>query len=92
MKTLNESKYIKDQEMIFDYLEAIFEEADNDQATILNGLEEVSKLVGIKNISDKTQLDRSNLYRAFKEDANPNLSTFLKILDSLNLSLRVVRK
>jgi len=92
MKTLNESKYIKDQEMIFDYLEAIFEEADNDQATILNGLEEVSKSVGIKKISEDTQLDRSNLYRAFKKDANPNLSTFLKILDSLNLSLRVVRK
>lgn len=92
MKSLNESKYLIDQEMILNYLEAIFEEADNDKATILNGLSEVSKSVGIKKISEKSQLDRTNLYRAFKDDANPSISTFLKILDSLDLSLRVVRK
>lgn len=92
MNTLNESKYINDRETLLNYLEAIFEEADNDQATILNGISEVSKSVGITKISEETKLDRTHLYRAFKEEGNPTLSTFLKILDSLDLSLRVTRK
>lgn len=92
MKTLHESSYINDRETLLNYLEAIFEEADNDQAIILNGIHEVSKSKGIKKIAEETGLDRTHLYRAFKEEGNPTLSTFLKILDSLDLSLRVTRK
>lgn len=92
MNKFDASKYINDEDSLLDYLEAIFEEADNDQNIILSGLSEASKSIGIKKISERTQLDRTHLYRAIKEDSNPTLSTFLKILDSLNLSLRVTRK
>lgn len=48
--------------------------------------------MGMKEVADRTGLARESLYRAFGKGGNPQLSTFVKVLNALGFDLRLRRR
>jgi probable addiction module antidote protein len=79
--------YLKTDEDIANYLEAVFE--DGDPALIAHGLGVVARAKGMSQIAQAAGLGRESLYKALSKDGNPELATVLKVLHALGLKLKV---
>jgi probable addiction module antidote protein len=49
----------------------------------------IARARGMTDMQEKTGMKRQALYRAFSESGNPTLETLLKMLDALDLQLRI---
>jgi probable addiction module antidote protein len=49
----------------------------------------IARARGMTDMQEKTGIKRQALYRAFSESGNPTLETLLKMLDALNLKLKI---
>jgi probable addiction module antidote protein len=63
-----------------------------DAAFISRAIGNVAKAHGMTGIANETGLSRESLYRALGTQANPEFSTIIKVLDSLDLELSVQPK
>ena len=79
--------YLKTEEDVANYLEAIFE--DGDPALIAHGLGVVARAKGMASIAKKTGLGRESLYKALSKNGNPKIGTVVKIVHALGLKLKV---
>ena len=79
--------YLKTDQGIASYLEAVFE--DGDPALIAHGLGVVARAKGMSQVAQAAGLGRESLYKALSKDGNPEFATVLKVLHALGLKLKV---
>lgn len=80
------SKYLTDDESVVAYL--IDAARDNDPAFLQSALGDVARSkVGMSALSRATGAGRESLYKALSESGNASLSTIMKVLAALDLSM-----
>jgi probable addiction module antidote protein len=79
--------YLKTDEDIAAYLEAVFE--DGDPALINHAFGVVARAKGMAKVARKAGLRRESLYKALSADGNPEFATVLKVIHALGLKLKV---
>jgi probable addiction module antidote protein len=79
--------YLKSDEDIAYYLEAVFE--DGDPALIAAALGDVARAKGMSKVAQDAGLGRESLYKALSKDGNPEFATVLKVLHALGLKIKV---
>ena len=89
LKTIpwDSAAYLKTNDDITDYLEAVFE--DGDPALVAHALGVVARAKGMTKIARAAGLGRESLYKALSRDGNPELATVLKVMRALGLKLKV---
>jgi len=79
--------YLRTNEEIANYLEAVFE--DGDPALIAHGLGVVARARACRRVHRRPAWDGRVFYKALSKDDNPELATVLKVLQALGLKLKV---
>ena len=79
--------YLKTDEDIAAYLEAVFE--DGDPALISHALGVIARAKGMSQIAQAAGLGRESLYKALSPEGNPEFATVLKVMRALGLKLKV---
>jgi probable addiction module antidote protein len=87
LRLYDSASYLKTEEDVAAYLDAIFE--DGDPALIAHGLGIVARSKGMAKIAKKTGLGRESLYKALSKDGNPGFLTVLKVVQALGYKLRL---
>ena len=85
--TFDVADYLDNPEIIAEYLSEAFLTAD--QGLIADAIGNVARAKGMSGIAQNTGLSREGLYKSFSVDGNPELSTTVKVLDSLDMELVV---
>jgi probable addiction module antidote protein len=81
------AEYLKTDEAIANYLDAVFE--DGDPALIAAALGDVARAKGMSKVAQAAGLGRESLYKALSPEGNPEFATVLKVLRALGLKLKV---
>ncbi len=79
--------YLKTDEDIAHYLEAVFE--DCDPSLVAAALGDVARAKGMAQIAKAAGLGRESLYKALSPEGNPEFATVLKVMRALGLKLKV---
>ena len=89
IKTLpwDSAAYLKTDEDIAHYLEAVFE--DGDPSLVAAALGDVARAKGMAQIAKAAGLGRESLYKALSPEGNPEFATVLKVMRALELKLKV---
>ncbi|ALA18281.1 MULTISPECIES: addiction module antidote protein [Chelatococcus] len=77
--------YLKNDEDILAYLEAVMEEGGDDPAYIARALGVVARARNMSQLARDTGLSREGLYKALSEDGNPTFATIVKVAHALGL-------
>ena len=77
------AEYLKTEEDISAYLEAVMEEAGDDPAFILHALGVVARARNMSQLARDTGLTREGLYKALSGEGNPSFATVLKVSRAL---------
>src|SRR5467141_1011248 len=86
-KPWDSATYLKTDEDIANYLEAVFE--DGDPALINHALGVIARAKGMSQIAQAAGLGRESLYKALSREGNPEFATVLKVMRALGLKLKV---
>jgi len=81
------AEYLKTDEDMALYLDAIMEESNGDPRMIAVALGDIARAKGMTQIAKATGLARENLYKALSADGNPEFSTVMKVITALGLKL-----
>lgn len=81
------SEYLKDEEDIAAYLNAILEE--NDAALLAAALGDVARARGMSEISKASGITREALYKALRSDTQPRFDTISRVCTALGVRLTV---
>ena len=87
MKEFDPSVFLKDEEVVAEYLTAALEDENPD--VFLAAVANVAKAKGMSAIAESTGLGRESLYKALTPGAKPRYDTVLKVLHSLGVKLSV---
>jgi probable addiction module antidote protein len=68
------------------FLSEAFDSGSKDR--ILEAIRSVARARGMSSLARETGINRTVLYAALKEGANPTLDTFLAVIEGLELKLR----
>jgi probable addiction module antidote protein len=79
--------YLKTEEDISAYLEAVMEEGGDDPAYIAHALGVIARARNISKLARDAGLSREGLYKAISGTGNPSFATVLKIAKALGLRL-----
>lgn len=82
------AEYIKDEQDMAAYLNAILE--DNDPAFLAAALGDIARTRGMTQIAKDSGLTREALYKALRSDAIPRFDTIARVCKSLGLQLHTV--
>jgi probable addiction module antidote protein len=78
--------YLKNDEVIAEYITAAIEE--NDPDFLLQALNDVARARGMGNIAALSGLGRESLYKALSPGAKPRFDTIMKVMQALGLRLK----
>jgi probable addiction module antidote protein len=87
LRVWDSAEYLKTEEDVVNYLEAVFE--DGDPALIAHALGVVARARGMSRIARKAGLGRESLYKALSRDGHPEFMTVLKVVHALGLKLKI---
>lgn len=79
--------YLKTEEDIALYLEAVMEEGGDDPAYVTHALGVVARAQNMMALSEATGMSRAGLYKALSGSGNPSFATVLKVAKALGLKL-----
>jgi probable addiction module antidote protein len=79
--------YLRTDDDIARYLEAVFE--DGDPNLVAAALGDVARAKGMAQIAQAAGLGRESLYKALSKQGNPEFATVVKVMHALGLKLRV---
>lgn len=79
--------YLKNEEDIIAYLEAVMEEGGDDPAYIARALGVVARARNMSQLARDAGMSREGLYKALSEDGNPSFATIMKVAHALGLRL-----
>ncbi len=85
--TFDAAEYLKSDEDMALYLDAIMEESNGDPRMIAIALGDIARAKGMTQIAKATGLARENLYKALSADGNPEFSTVMKVITALGIKL-----
>lgn len=83
------AEHLQSDEDIKLYLEACFEEADNDPAFIVHALGVIARAKNMSQLARDTGITREGLYKAFSTEGNPTFATVTKVAKALGLQITV---
>ncbi len=83
------AEHLQSDEDIKLYLEACFEEADDDPAFIVHALGVIARAKNMSQLSRDTGITREGLYKALSDDGNPTFATVTKVAKALGLQITV---
>ncbi len=86
-KPWDSAAYLRTDEDIAHYLEAVFE--DGDPSLVAAALGDVARAKGMAQIAKAAGLGRESLYKALSPEGNPEFATVLKVMRALRLKLKV---
>ncbi|MEA3410226.1 MAG: addiction module antidote protein [Pseudomonadota bacterium] len=72
------------------YLDACIEEDPGDGSLIRAALNDIVRARNISQMARDIGISREGLYKALSNDGNPSFTTILKILQALELDLRIM--
>lgn len=78
-------EYLRDDEDMAAYLDAVLEEGD--PALITAALGDIARAKGMAELARETGLGRESLYKALSAEGNPEFATVLKVVRALGLRL-----
>ena len=81
------AEHLRTPEEMAAYLEASFEEAAGDAASIAKALGDIARAYGMSRIAREAGLSRESLYKALSGDRNPSFDTILRVINALGLTL-----
>jgi probable addiction module antidote protein len=81
------AEYLKTEEDMALYLDAMIEESNGDPRMIAVALGDIAKARGMTQIAKDTGLARENLYKALSAEGNPEFSTIMKVITALGIKL-----
>ena len=79
--------YLKSEEDIAHYMEAVMEESGSDANFIAHALGDVARARNMSQLARDTGLTREGLYKALSGEGNPSFATVLKVANALGLRL-----
>lgn len=82
------AEYLKSDEDIQAYLDAVLEEGSDDPAYIVHALSVIARAKNMSQLARDTGLSREGLYKALSEEGNPTFATVTKIAKALGLQIR----
>jgi probable addiction module antidote protein len=80
--------YLKSEDDIAAYLQAVMEDGGDDARLIAAALGDVARARGMMQLARDTGLTREGLYKALSADGNPSLDTVLRVMKALGLRLQ----
>jgi probable addiction module antidote protein len=86
-RTYDTANYLSDEETIAAYLEEVIEFGD--AALVAEALGTIARARGMAQIARDSGLSRENLYRTLSPTGNPELGTFLKVLQAMKLRIAI---
>ena len=81
--------YLKTEEDIAAYLEAVMEEGGDDAAYIARALGVVARARNMTALAQEVGMSRVGLNKALSGEGNPTLSTVLKVAKALGLKVAI---
>jgi probable addiction module antidote protein len=81
------ANYLKTEDDVAAYLEAVMDEAGDDAAFVTQALGNVARARGMVQLARDTGLTREGLYKALSANGNPSFGTVLKVIRALGLKL-----
>ncbi len=79
--------FLKTDEDIAHYLEAVFE--DGDPTLVAAALGDVARAKGMSRVAQAAGLGRESLYKALSTEGNPEFATVLKVMRAVGLKFKV---
>ena len=79
--------YLKTEEDIAHYMEAVVEEGGDDANFIAHALGDIARARNMSQLARDTGLTREGLYKALSGDGNPSFATVLKVAHALGLQI-----
>ncbi len=83
------AEHLQNDEDIKLYLEACFEEADDDPAFIVHALGVIARAKNMSQLARDTGITREGLYKAFSTEGNPTFATVTKVAKALGLQITI---
>jgi probable addiction module antidote protein len=84
------AEFLRTPEEIQQFLEIVFEENQDDPATIAAAIGAATRAYGMVRTAKETGLTREGLYKAFSETGNPSFANVLKVMKVLGLGVKPV--
>ncbi|WP_347268907.1 addiction module antidote protein [Paracoccus sp. (in: a-proteobacteria)] len=81
--------YLKTEEDIAAYLEAVMEESGDDPAYVTRALGAVARARNMTALAHEVGMSRVGLSKALSGDGNPTLSTVMKVAKALGLKVSI---
>lgn len=84
---------LKNPEFARAFINLAFEEyfEDNDSQSLARSLDYLVKANGgVSKIAEVSGLDRTNIYKIFRNEISPKLDTIYKLLNAMNYTLQIV--
>lgn len=88
LKRFDMADHLDGEEAIADYLSIVLEE--NDPEAFIQALGTVARARSMKDIAEKTGLNRESLYKALSGDTSPRYETIAKVVNALGLKITIV--
>ncbi|MCP5347705.1 MAG: putative addiction module antidote protein [Gammaproteobacteria bacterium] len=82
------AEYLKSDDDIQAYLDAVLEEGGEDPAYIIHALGIIARAKNMSQLARDTGLSREGLYKALSEEGNPTFATVTKIAKALGLQIK----
>ena len=82
------AEYLKSDEDIQAYLDAVLEEGGDDPAYIIHALGIIARAKNMSQLARDTGLSREGLYKALSKEGNPTFATVTKIAKALGLQIK----
>ncbi|MGQ0621199.1 MAG: addiction module antidote protein [Panacagrimonas sp.] len=79
--------YLKTEDDVTAYLEAVMEEGGDDPAFIARALGVVARARNMSQLARDTGLTREGLYKALSGEGNPSFATVMKVARALGLRM-----
>lgn len=79
--------YLKTEEDIALYMEAVMEEGGDDANLIAHALGDVARARNMSQLARDVDMTREGLYKALSREGNPSFDTIMKVAKALGLQL-----
>ncbi len=79
--------YLKTEDDIAAYMEAVMEEGGDNPAYILRALGVVARARNMSKLAREAEMSREGLYKALSGEGNPSFATVMKVAHALGLRL-----
>src|SRR5690606_39960391 len=88
LSSWDSAEYLRTDEYIQAYLEAVLEEGSDDPSYIIHALRVIARAKNMSQLARETGLSREGLYKALSKQGNSTFATVAKIAKALGLQIK----